>query len=109
MTLLRSPRPANPTVGDLAGNAALVRKARADAAARGAELIVFPELFTTGYPPEDLILKPAFAAARDLIEDLARDTADGGPGMLIGTPWPGPTSRIIPPPCSTAARSRRAP
>jgi NAD+ synthase len=80
----------NPIVGDLSGNAALTRKARSEAAARGADLIVYPELFTTGYPPEDLILKPAFvAAARSLVDDLARDTADGGPAMLIGAPWPG--------------------
>jgi NAD+ synthase len=80
----------NPIVGDLAGNAALARKARADAAAQGADLVLYSELFTTGYPPEDLILKPALiAAARELVEELARDTADGGPGMLIGTPWPG--------------------
>ena len=53
----------NPVVGDLAGNAAKLRKARAEAAAAGADLVVFPELFITGYPPEDLVRKPAFAAA----------------------------------------------
>ncbi|WP_088348173.1 MULTISPECIES: NAD+ synthase [Rhodomicrobium] len=80
----------NPVVGDLSGNAALARRARAEAAAQGADLILFSELFITGYPPEDLILKPAFIdAARDTIEALARETADGGPAMLIGTPWPG--------------------
>jgi NAD+ synthase len=80
----------NPTVGDLAGNADLARKARAEAAAAGADLILYPELFITGYPPEDLVLKPAFvAAARAMTETLARETADGGPAMLIGTVWPG--------------------
>ncbi len=80
----------NPTVGDLPGNAALARKARGEAAAMGADLVVFSELFITGYPPEDLILKSAFiAAARDTIESLAKETGDGGPAMLIGTPWPG--------------------
>jgi NAD+ synthase len=80
----------NPTVGDLAGNAALARKARGEAAAMGADLIVYSELFITGYPPEDLIQKPAFvAAAREAIEALARETGYGGPAMLIGTPWPG--------------------
>ncbi|MGF1620702.1 MAG: NAD+ synthase [Rhodomicrobiaceae bacterium] len=80
----------NPTVGDLEGNAALARRARAEAAAGGADLIVFSELFITGYPPEDLIGKPAFIqAAHKTVETLARDTADGGPAMLIGTPWPG--------------------
>ena len=49
---------------------------------------MLPELFITGYPPEDLVLKPAFqAACRAAIEELARETADGGPAMLIGTPW----------------------
>src|SRR5205085_6216524 len=48
----------------------------------------FPELFICGYPPEDLVLKPALqAACRGAIDDLARETADGGPAMLIGTPW----------------------
>ncbi|MGB0084142.1 MAG: nitrilase-related carbon-nitrogen hydrolase, partial [Rhodomicrobiaceae bacterium] len=80
----------NPTVGDLKGNADLARKARAEAVGQGADLVVFSELFIAGYPPEDLILKPAFiAAARQAVEGLARETADGGPAMLIGTPWPG--------------------
>jgi NAD+ synthase len=49
---------------------------------------VLSELFIAGYPPEDLVLKPAFqSACRAAIEDLARETADGGPAMLIGTPW----------------------
>ncbi|HEX9589324.1 MAG TPA: nitrilase-related carbon-nitrogen hydrolase, partial [Bradyrhizobium sp.] len=78
----------NPTVGDVAGNAAKARAARARAQADGADLVVFPELFITGYPPEDLVLKPAFqSACRAAIEALARDTADGGPAMLIGSPW----------------------
>ena len=46
----------NPTVGDIAGNAAMARAARAQAKADGASLIVFPELFIAGYPPEDLVL-----------------------------------------------------
>src|ERR1700760_3409980 len=78
----------NSTVGDVAGNAEKVRLARIEAARQGADLVVFPELFISGYPPEDLVLKPAFqAACRAKIEDLARETADGGPAMLIGTPW----------------------
>src|SRR5580698_1612574 len=78
----------NPTVGDVAGNAAKVRTARARAAADSADLVVFPELFIAGYPPEDLVLKPAFqSACRAVVEELARETADGGPAMLIGTPW----------------------
>jgi NAD+ synthase len=78
----------NPVVGDLAGNAAKLRKARADAAAKGAHLVVVPELFITGYPPEDLVRKPAFAAAaRRTVEALAAETGDGGPGIIVGTIW----------------------
>jgi NAD+ synthase len=78
----------NPIVGDIVGNAGKARAARAQAAAAGAELIVFSELFICGYPPEDLVLKPALqAACRGAIESLAADTADGGPAMLVGTPW----------------------
>ena len=51
-------------------------------------LLVFPELFIAGYPPEDLVLKPAFqAGCRAAIEALARETASGGPALLVGTPW----------------------
>jgi NAD+ synthase len=78
----------NPTVGDVTGNAARARAARETAKAAGADLVVLSELFIAGYPPEDLVLKPAFqAACRAEIEQLARETADGGPAMLIGTPW----------------------
>src|SRR3979409_1195310 len=78
----------NPTVGDVEGNAAKARAARQQAQADGADLGGLPELFITGYPPEDLVLKPAFqAACRAAIEGLARETADGGPAMLIGSPW----------------------
>jgi NAD+ synthase len=76
----------NPTVGDIAGNAEKARRARAEAA--GADLVALPELFLSGYPPEDLVLKPAFqAACRAKVEELARETAAGGPALLIGTPW----------------------
>src|SRR3979411_3526300 len=77
----------NPTVGDVTGNAAKARAARVQARADGADLIVFPELYMSGYPPEDLVVKPAFqSACRAAIEELARDTADGGPAMLVGRP-----------------------
>src|SRR6516165_7003846 len=78
----------NPTVGDVAGNAEKVRAARARGRADGADLVVLPELFIAGYPPEDLVLKPAFqSACRAAVEELARETADGGPALLVGTPW----------------------
>jgi NAD+ synthase len=78
----------NPVVGDLAGNAGKLRKARARGAADGADLVLFPELFITGYPPEDLVRKPAFAAAaRQVVEGLAAETGDGGPGVIVGTIW----------------------
>lgn len=78
----------NPTMGDIKSNAAKVRSARARAIADGADLVLFPELFIAGYPPEDLVQKPAFqAACRSVIEALARETADGGPALLVGTPW----------------------
>src|SRR6195952_1156979 len=76
----------NSTVGDISGNAEKVRRARAQA--KGADLVFYPEFFISGYPPEDLVLKPAFqAACRQAIEALARETADGGAAMLVGTPW----------------------
>jgi NAD+ synthase len=78
----------NPTVGDLAGNLERARRAHAEAARLGADLLVLPELFITGYPPEDLVLKPAFAAgARAAVQELAA-ALPGGPLLLTGTIWP---------------------
>jgi NAD+ synthase len=78
----------NPVVGDVSGNAEKARRARKQAAAAGADLVVFSELLIAGYPPEDLVLKPAFqAACRTAVEALARETSDGGPALIIGTPW----------------------
>src|SRR6478752_3046392 len=78
----------DPTMGDVAGNAEKVRAARATAAQAGADAVMFSELFLAGYPPEDLVLKPAFQeACRTACEALARETADGGPALLIGLPW----------------------
>ncbi len=75
----------NPVMGDIAGNLARARQARAQVS--DADLILFPELFITGYPPEDLVLKPALQDdARAAIEALAPDTASG-PAILIGAPW----------------------
>ena len=77
----------NPTVGDVAGNTEEVRRARDQAASLGADLVAFPELFLAGYPPEDLVLKPAFqAACRAAVEALARESVKG-PAVLVGTPW----------------------
>ena len=79
---------ANPTVGDLDGNIAKLVEMRAEAHGLGADLIVFPELFVTGYPPEELVLKPAFQlAARRRVEALAAELGPG-PGVLTGTIWP---------------------
>ena len=74
----------NQVVGDIAGNAAAMLAARSRAV--GADLIVFPEMQLIGYPPEDLVLKPALIerAAAEL-EVLAKATGDGGPAMLVGS------------------------
>ena len=78
----------DPTVGDVDGNLGKARAARAQAAQLGADVVMFPELFLAGYPPEDLVLKPAFQqACRAACDSLARDTDDGGPSVLIGLPW----------------------
>ena len=78
----------NSTVGDIVGNVERARAACATAAAQGADIVVFPELFIAGYPPEDLVLKPAFqAGCRSAIETLARETSADGPALLVGTPW----------------------
>ena len=77
----------NPIVGDISGNLAKAREARADAARQGADLVLYTELFIAGYPPEDLVLKPAFLAACErAVQQLAEETADAGPGIVIGTP-----------------------
>jgi len=77
----------NPTVGDIAGNLAKAREARADAARHGADLVLFTELFISGYPPEDLVMKPAFLAACErAVREFAEETGDGGPGVVIGVP-----------------------
>ena len=74
----------NQRVGDLAGNAAAMLEWRVKAGP--ADLIVFPEQQLIGYPAEDLVLKPAFAArAAEQLAKLAAATADGGPAMLVGS------------------------
>jgi NAD+ synthase len=77
----------NSTVGDIAGNIARLREAREQAARLGADLVVAPELCVAGYPPEDLVLKPAFVAScQAAVCDFAKETARG-PAIIIGTPW----------------------
>ena len=78
----------NPKVGDVAGNLAKVRAARAQAARQGADLVLFSEMVVAGYFPEDLVLKPAFQdACHDAVEALREDTRDGGPALFVTTPW----------------------
>ena len=78
----------NPTLGRIDDNLAKLRAARAEAAEGGAELVVTSELFVSGYPPEDLILKPLFIEqVIAAVENFASETADGGPAVLLGTPW----------------------
>ena len=67
----------NATVGDIAGNAERIARGLHDAREAGAELVLFPELALTGYPPEDLLLKEHFLAdARSALEQLAGEAPD---------------------------------
>ena len=76
----------DPTVGDIAGNARLILAARDQA--KGADLVVLPELCLSGYPPEDLVLKDAFLRQiAEAAQELANATRDGGPALLVGAPW----------------------
>jgi len=76
----------NPTVGDIAGNARRVLAAREKA--KGADLVILPELCLSGYPPEDLVLKESFLRQiAEAVHDLAAATRDGGPALLVGAPW----------------------
>jgi NAD+ synthase len=89
MTLTIALAQANPTVGDVSGNLALVRRMRDEAAARGADLVVFSELVLVGYPPEDLVLHPALVdAAAQALRELERESATPGtPGIVVTLPW----------------------
>jgi NAD+ synthase (glutamine-hydrolysing) len=76
----------NTVVGDLDGNADRIRSRVEEAKQQGADLVLFPELAVTGYPPEDLLLRPSFIrAAQEKAEELAR--AARGIVALIGVPW----------------------
>ena len=75
----------NPTLGAITDNLARAREARREAA--DADLILFPELFICGYPPEDLVLRTSFVeACRAAVEELAKETVTG-PAVLMGLPW----------------------
>ncbi|MGO1120854.1 NAD+ synthase [Rhodovibrionaceae bacterium A322] len=77
----------NPTVGDVAGNVEKLRQARRQAEEAGADLLVGTELCVSGYPPEDLVLKPHFLESiEQAVQELAWET-ERGPAMLIGAPW----------------------
>jgi NAD+ synthase (glutamine-hydrolysing) len=75
----------DPLVGDLAGNRAAILRRIQEARGNGADLVVFPELAVTGYPPEDLLLRPGFVrAARESVEAIAREVS--GIVALVGAP-----------------------
>ncbi|MEI8179859.1 NAD+ synthase [Aestuariivirga sp.] len=75
----------NPTLGAINANLDRAREARREVP--DADLILFPELFICGYPPEDLVLRTSFVeACRAAVEDLAKDTVTG-PAVLMGLPW----------------------
>ncbi len=76
----------NAIVGDLEGNRGKILDALSNARSAGADLVVFSELATTGYPPEDLLLRPGFVrAAHESLEEIAGATQ--GIVALVGTPW----------------------
>ncbi len=78
----------NPIVGRIDSNFDMLRDARNQAARDGADLLLTSELYACGYPPEDLVRKPLFVAElRAAVETLALETGDGGPAILLGTPW----------------------
>lgn len=78
----------SPVMGDIAGNRRLIEAARVRAAEAGADLVVFPELCMVGYPPEDLVLRLSVQEACEAaVQALAALTADGGPALLVGSPW----------------------
>ena len=84
----------NTTVGDFEGNARLVLAAAREAAAAGAQVVATPELTLTGYPPEDLLLRPSFVAEAE--RALVRLAADAGglPPLVVGAPDPAGSPRL---------------
>jgi NAD+ synthase (glutamine-hydrolysing) len=75
----------NPVVGDLDGNRELILERLSEARSNSADLVVFPELAVTGYPPEDLLLRPGFIrAAEESVDQIALETR--GTTVLVGAP-----------------------
>jgi NAD+ synthase (glutamine-hydrolysing) len=75
----------NPVVGDLEGNRELILERLSEARSNSADLVVFPELAVTGYPPEDLLLRPGFIrAAEESVEQISLETR--GTTVLVGAP-----------------------
>jgi len=77
----------NPTVGDIAGNAAKLRAALATAREQGADLLVTPELFLAGYPAEDLVLRQDFLDAVEQAVEALKPATASGTALLLGAPW----------------------
>lgn len=84
----------NPTVGDLAGNAALVADSVAKAQAQGADVIVFPEMIVTGYPVEDLALRPSFQAASIRAAEEIAASISGDIVAVVGYLDQGPKNAV---------------
>ena len=83
----------NPVVGDLAGNRERIAEQLTQAEAWGADLLLTPELALTGYPPEDLLLRPGFLAeTQRAVANLAART--GTTALVLGTPWPTPAGLV---------------
>src|SRR5438270_10900119 len=83
----------NPTVGDLAGNARLILEGLREAALKGADLAVTPELALVGYLPRDLLLSSGFVARSwHYVEELARIIVDQPP-LVVGLPEPNPSDQ----------------
>jgi NAD+ synthase (glutamine-hydrolysing) len=82
----------NPLLGDLTGNAQLIHKAALDAYSQGAKLVVTPELSLTGYPPEDLLLRPAFIEAAQLQLELLMKELAQYPDLTVIVGHPKQTS-----------------
>ena len=78
----------NPVVGAIPGNLEIVRQGRDRAIALGADLVVFPELSLVGYPPEDIVLRPALVeASARAVRELESESRDSRTGVIVGLPW----------------------